>query len=197
MIYLSIRSYLQMGIPSFYITASDHIARWAFHHFISQHQIILPDGHSIILYHSIRSISDEQSIFFHRLRLTLGDMFKNEVPQNHEIGPERGPGGSVWAETLSKWRPGPQDHFPNPPGPKNLIKQKNKKKSKVPGGRRQGAKPLRFAALRRRAGRDEMSSLSLPNLPNLHSTAGPALPTPPQKCPKIRPKMQTLKKSPN
>ena len=47
MIYLSIRSYLQIGIPSFYITASDHIARWAFHHCISQHQIILPDGHSI------------------------------------------------------------------------------------------------------------------------------------------------------
>ena len=63
-LYHSIRSYCQMGIPSFYITASDHITRWAFHHFISQHQIILPDGHSIILYHSIRSISDEQSIFF-------------------------------------------------------------------------------------------------------------------------------------
>ena len=90
------------GIPSFCITASDHIARWAFHHFISQHQIILPDGHSIISYHSIRSVSDEQSIFSHRLRLTLGDMFENEVPQNNEIGPERGPRGSVWAETLSK-----------------------------------------------------------------------------------------------
>ena len=40
-------------------------------------------------------------------------------------------------------------------------------------------------------------SACLPNLPNLHSTAGPALPpTPPQKCPKIRPKMQTPKKCP-
>ena len=75
-----------MGIPSFCITASDHIT----------------DRYSIILDHSIGSISDEQSIFFHRLRLPLGDMFQNEVPKNHEIAPERGPGGSVWAETLSK-----------------------------------------------------------------------------------------------
>ena len=76
-----------MGIPSFYITASDHI----------------PDGHSTIFYNTA---SDQYQVsnqcFSHRLRLTLGDMFENEVPQNHEIGTERGPGGSVWAETLSK-----------------------------------------------------------------------------------------------
>ena len=36
---------------------------------------------------------------------------------------------------------------------------------------------------------------SLPNLQYMHSTAGPALPpTPPQKCSKIRPKMQTPQK---
>ena len=46
-------------------------------------------------------------------------MFANEVPQNHENGPESGRGGSVWAETLSKRRPEAQDHFPSPPGLKN------------------------------------------------------------------------------
>ena len=54
-------------------------------------------------------------------RLTLGDMFKNEVSKNHKNGSESGPGGSVWAETLSKRRPEAQDHFPSPPGPKKQI----------------------------------------------------------------------------
>ena len=49
-------------------------------------------------------------------------MFKNEVPRKYKIGPESGPGDSVWAETLSKRRPEAQDHFPSPPGPKNQIK---------------------------------------------------------------------------
>ena len=38
------------------------------------------------------------------------------------IGPRSSPGGSVWAETLSKRRPEAQDHFPSPPGPQNPIK---------------------------------------------------------------------------
>ena len=46
-------------------------------------------------------------------------MYTNHVPQNHKNGPESGPGGSVWAETLSKRRPEAQDHFPSPPGRKN------------------------------------------------------------------------------
>ena len=53
-------------------------------------------------------------------------MFANEVPQNHENGPESGRGGSVWAETLSKRRPEAQDHFPSPPGPQNPIKKLKK-----------------------------------------------------------------------
>ena len=57
-------------------------------------------------------------------------MFANEVPQNHENGPESGRGGSAWAETLSKLRPKAQDHFPSPPGPKNPI-QKSKKPENV------------------------------------------------------------------
>ena len=50
-------------------------------------------------------------------------MFKNEVPQNHKNGPESGPGGSVWAETLSKRRPEAQDHVPSPPGPTSPIQK--------------------------------------------------------------------------
>ena len=53
-------------------------------------------------------------------------MYANQVPQNHRNGHERGPGGSVWAQTLSKRRREAQDHFPNPPGPKNLIKKSKK-----------------------------------------------------------------------
>ena len=53
-------------------------------------------------------------------------MYANQVPNNHQKLPERGPGGHVWAQTRSKRRPEPQDHFPSPPGPKNPI-QKIKK----------------------------------------------------------------------
>ena len=57
------------------------------------------------------------------------------------------------------------------------------------GGRRQRAKPIGFAALRRRAGRDGTSLLSLPNL---HSTGGQILPPTrlnlePKICLKCRP----------
>ena len=58
-------------------------------------------------------------------------MYTNQVPQNHEIGPQWGPGGTVWAQTLSERRPEPQDHFTSPPGPKNpilKIKQAQKRK---------------------------------------------------------------------
>ena len=78
--------------------SSDHIIRSAHHHFV------------------------------HSLRLTLGDMYANQVPKNHQNGPERGPGGSVWAQTLSKRRPEAQDHFPSPPGPQNPIKKLKKPK---------------------------------------------------------------------
>ena len=53
-------------------------------------------------------------------------MYTNEAPEKYEHGPESGPGGSVWAQTLSKRRPEAQDHFPSPPGPKSPI-QKIKK----------------------------------------------------------------------
>ena len=71
---------------------------------ISQHQIIISGAiHQFVSQHQI-IINIRRAIhhFVHHLRLPLGDVFKNEVPQHHEIGPERGPGGSVWAETLSK-----------------------------------------------------------------------------------------------
>ena len=61
--------------------------------------------------------------FFQGLRLTLGDMYTNQVPENNKNGTESGPGGSVWAQTLSKRRPEAQDHLPSPPGPKNQIKK--------------------------------------------------------------------------
>ena len=78
----------------------------------------------ISYYQIIISLSDQHIFLFRSLRLTWGDMYANQVPQNHKTKwPERDPGGSVWAQTRSKWRPGPQDHFPNPPGPKNLIKK--------------------------------------------------------------------------
>ena len=68
----------------------------------------------IISYHQI-----SKSCFLESLRLTLGDMHTNQVPENYKNDPEQGPGGSVWAQTLSKRRPEAQDHFPSPPGPKN------------------------------------------------------------------------------
>ena len=83
-------------------------------------QTILSYHQTIRSYHHIRSASHD---VFQRLRLTLGDMFKNEVPKNHKNGPDSGRGGSVWAETLSKRRPEAQDHFPSPLGPKNLIEK--------------------------------------------------------------------------
>ena len=61
--------------------------------------------------------------------MTLGDMFKNEVPKNNKKWVERGPGGPVWSQTWSEHRPEPQDNFPGPVGPKNLInKIKNPEK---------------------------------------------------------------------
>ena len=48
-------------------------------------------------------------------------MFANWAPENHENWPERGRGGSVWAQTLPKRRPEAQDHFPSPPGPQKQI----------------------------------------------------------------------------
>ena len=62
--------------------------------------------------------------FLQRLRLTLGDMYTNQVPQNHKNGSESGPGGPVWAQTLSERRPEPQDHVASRPGPKNPIQEK-------------------------------------------------------------------------
>ena len=59
--------------------------------------------------------------FFQGLRLTLGDMYTKQVPENHKNGTESGPGGSVWAQTLSERRPEAQDHFPSPPGPQKQI----------------------------------------------------------------------------
>ena len=49
-------------------------------------------------------------------------MYANQVPTNNKDGHKRGPDGSIWPETLSKRCPEAQDHFPSPPGPKNLIK---------------------------------------------------------------------------
>ena len=43
--------------------------------------------------------------------------------KNHQNRLKRGRGGSVWAQTLSKRRPEAQNHFPSPPGPKNLIQK--------------------------------------------------------------------------
>ena len=54
-------------------------------------------------------------------KLTLGEVVAKWRPKNYKNGPEWGPGGPVWAQTRSEWRPGPQDHFPSPPGPKNPI----------------------------------------------------------------------------
>ena len=45
--------------------------------------------------------------------------------KNNQNRIKRDPGGSVWAQTLSKRHPEAHDHFPSPPGPKNPIK-KNK-----------------------------------------------------------------------
>ena len=77
---------------------------------------------AILSDHDIRSSHQHTKIFFQGLKLTSGDMYTNQVPKNHKNGPESGPGGSVWAQTLSKRRPEAQDHFPSPPGSKNPIK---------------------------------------------------------------------------
>ena len=75
-------------------------------------------------------------------RLTLGEMFEKWCSKTYKNRPEQGPGGSVWAQTWSKWRPGPQDHFGQVPGPKNPIQ---KYKIQVfPQGRRHGAEPPKF-----------------------------------------------------
>ena len=72
------------------------------------------------------------SYFFPGLRLTLGDMYGNQGPRNYKNKHERGPGGSVWAKTLSKRRSEAQDHFPTPPGTKNpFIKIKKNEMLKI------------------------------------------------------------------
>ena len=82
----------------------------------------------------IRDSQISISYVFQRLRLTLGDMyfFNTQIrsPKTIKNGPASGPGGSVWAQTLSERRPEAQDHFPSPPGPKSPIK-KNKKLENV------------------------------------------------------------------
>ena len=53
-------------------------------------------------------------------------MFAKRGPKRYKTLPERGRGGSAWAQTLSKRRPEAQDHFPSPPGPKKQIKKNEK-----------------------------------------------------------------------
>ena len=61
-------------------------------------------------------------------------MYANQVPRNYKNAHEWGPGGSVWAKTLSKRRPEAQDHIPSPLGPKNQIKKiENHKDIEIPG----------------------------------------------------------------
>ena len=66
--------------------------------------------HIIASDHHISSSDPHIIVFFQSPRLTLGDMYTNQVPENYKNGPERGRGGSVLAQTLSKRRPEPQDH---------------------------------------------------------------------------------------
>ena len=65
----------------------------------SDHHITSPDHRIISSDHHITSSDQHIIIFFQSLRLTLGDMYTNQVPKNYKNGPERGPCGSVWAQT--------------------------------------------------------------------------------------------------
>ena len=61
--------------------------------------------------------SDQHLIIFVQAQADIG----RHVDKLHTKEPEAGPGGYVWAQTLSKRRPEAQDPVPSPPGPTNPV----------------------------------------------------------------------------
>ena len=78
-----------------------------------------PRGGVLTKFGPERSHLDPVQAIFYRFRgSALRQPRKKWGPRNYTNGSELGPGGSVWAETLSKRRPEAQDHFPGPAWPK-------------------------------------------------------------------------------